>query len=326
MSGIGPTFVLSLDKELVWGSFDLMSAEEFAKRNPNPRGIVRSLLRLLDEREIPATWAVVGHLFLDACERGADGRAHPELARPSYRWYPHDWLGADPCTDRSRDPLWYGDDILELILESPTKHEIGCHSFSHIVFGDPGCSPEVAASDLDACLDAASQRGIKLKSFVFPRNAEGYHPLLRERGFIAYRGEDPTWFRGYPRLAKRAAHLVDQGLAVAPPVSVPSETLPGLWNLPGSMLLLPRNGVRRAIPLAARVQKAKRGLERAVAGGGIFHLWLHPFNLASDPDGLMGALATTLDEACRLRSEGKLDIRTMGDLADALSRPEAVRS
>ena len=46
MNTIAPTFVVSLDKELIWGSFDLMPAEKFARHNPDPRGIVRSLIGL----------------------------------------------------------------------------------------------------------------------------------------------------------------------------------------------------------------------------------------------------------------------------------------
>src|SRR5687767_9232224 len=101
-------FVLSLDTELAWGSFDHTPVAAFANRYPDLRGTIRRLLDLFERYELSATWAVVGHLFLDSCQRGGDGRAHPECLRPQYRWYPHDWLGADPCTDRHTDPLWYG--------------------------------------------------------------------------------------------------------------------------------------------------------------------------------------------------------------------------
>ena len=57
MSG---TFVLSLDKELVWGSIDRTPVEEWRRRHPDARGATRELLALLDELAVPATWAVVG--------------------------------------------------------------------------------------------------------------------------------------------------------------------------------------------------------------------------------------------------------------------------
>jgi peptidoglycan/xylan/chitin deacetylase (PgdA/CDA1 family) len=315
-----PTFVLSLDKELVWGSRDHTAAADFDRKYPDLRGVVRELLAVLDEYGVPATWAVVGHLFLSSCSRGEDGRAHPELVRPDYPWYPGDWLKTDPCTDRTRDPLWYGDDILDWIRAARTPHDVGSHSFSHVLFGDPGTSEAAARSDLQACVAAARAKDVELKSFVFPRNREGHHRLLKECGFTSYRGVDPHWYRAFPAKLRKAAHFADQALALTPPVSLPSETLPGLWNIPGSMMLLHRGGVRRAIPIASRIAKGKAGLRRAVDEGKIFHLWFHPFNLARDRAAMFAALRGILREAARLRDAGALDVRTMAGVADALSR------
>jgi peptidoglycan/xylan/chitin deacetylase (PgdA/CDA1 family) len=313
-----PTLIISLDQELIWGSFDHTTPRSFLAAHPDPRGTVRALLELFDEFEIPTTWAIVGHLFLDSCSRGRDGRAHPEIVRPDYAWYRQDWLAADPCTDRARDPLWYGDDILELVQRSRIHHEIACHTFSHLVFGDPGCFREAAAADLRACIDLAAKRGIALKSFVFPRNVEGHHALLREFGFIAFRGEEPAWWRDLPGAVKRAGHLFDQATARRPPSVKPTEKLPGLWNLPGSLLLLHRHGVRRFIPFAVRRRRIELGLARAIETRSLFHLWFHPHNLSYDRRGLLAVLRSALRDAARLRDRGVLDIRTMGDLAEEL--------
>jgi peptidoglycan/xylan/chitin deacetylase (PgdA/CDA1 family) len=315
-----PAFVMSLDTELVWGSFDHTSAAEFERTYPDLRGTIRRLLALFEELEVPTTWAVVGHLFLGSCQRGPDGRAHPELPRPKHAWYPRDWYADDPCTDRGRDPLWYGDDVIDAIRTARAGHEIGCHSFSHAVFGDPGCTSEVAEAELMQCVRLAKERGLKLQSFVFPRNVEGHHALLRRFGFTAYRGDEPNWYRVLPGQARRAAHLLDQAAAIPPPVSTPVETLRGLWNIPGSMLLLHRGGVRRAVPYAARVWKAKLGLERAVLERKTFHLWFHPFNLCVDRDGMLGALREIVLYAVRLRDRGMLEIHTMGSLAAEAAR------
>lgn len=310
-----PTFVLSIDEELIWGSFDLATEAEFAAQYPDLRGTARELLNLLCEFEVSATWAVVGHLFLRSCERGDDGRAHPELVRPRFHWHGRDWFADDPCSDRISRPMWYGEDIVEMLLSTRIPQEIGSHSFSHLVYGDPGCSAEAAASDLNACLEAARRRGISLTSFVFPRNVEGHHDLLKQAGFTCYRGDDPTWFRPLPSVARRAAHFLDQSLALTPPVHIPEERLPGLWNIPGSMILLPRTGPRRLISVAARVAKAKRGIARAIREEKLFHLWFHPFNLAADRAAMFSALRAILEEAARCRDEGALSIATMAEAA-----------
>jgi hypothetical protein len=314
-----PTFVLSLDTELVWGSFDIFSPATFEARYPQIRTVIRGILDALVDHEMAATWAVVGHLFLESCARGPDDRAHPEHPRPRLGWYPGDWFGDDPCTDRATDPLWYGDDIVDLLLAARVDQEIASHSFAHIPFGDPGCTPDVVEADLAACTKLAAQKGVTLRSFVFPRNSEGHHAALAEHGFVAYRGLDPSWFGSFPGQAARAGRLLDQTLPFPPPVSVPTETLPGLWNIPGSMLLIGRRGLRRFVPPAAPVAKAKAGMARAVREGKVFHLWFHPFNLAADRERSLAMFRAILDEAVRLRDAGSIDIRTMGDLAAVLS-------
>ncbi len=306
----------------MWGSFDHLAPAEFAARYPDERGVIREILALLDKHQVAATWAVVGHLFLADCRRGDDGRPHPAMPRPDYAWHPGDWYASDPCADRGSEPLWYGDDIVDAISAAAAGHEIGCHGFSHAVFGDPGCRPAMAAAELDECRRLAGLRGLELRSFVFPRNREGHHAVIAQRGFRAIRGADPTWHRRLPGALGRLAHLVDQALAITPPVSVPREVQPGLWDIPGSMLLLERRGLRRLVPVGARVRKAHKGLRRAVREEAVFHLWFHPFNLAPDRVAMLAALDRVLAEVAALRAAGRLDVRTMGELA-AIAAGEA---
>jgi hypothetical protein len=104
-------------------------------------------------------------------------------------------------------------------------------------------------------------------------------------------------------------------LGTAPPVSLPYELMPGLWNVPGSALFLHRSGIRRAVTRAARLRKARAGLARAIDMGGVFHLWTHPFNIASDRPYLLAVLEDILREAVRLRDQGTLTIDSMGTVA-----------
>jgi hypothetical protein len=175
------------------------------------------------------------------------------------------------------------------------------------------------SADLEEAVKAARGSALELRSFVFPRNVEGQHELLAGKGFTAYRGADPTWYRSLTGPASRLAHLFDQALSLPPPVSLPAQTLDGLWNVPGSMLLLSRLGVRRFIPLSARVRKARRGLHRAVREGKVFHLWFHPFNLAVDRRGMFSCLDRILGEVAGLRNAGRLEVKTMSDLASEMA-------
>lgn len=320
------TFALTFDTELIWGSFDHLAPDVFARRYPEVRGVIREVVHLLDAFEVSATWAVVGHLYLSSCERDHSGVAHPELrARPRQGWRPGDWYAADPCSDRSRDPLWYGDDILDVLQAAHTPQEIGCHSFGHALYGDPEMTREAVDADLDACLALAAARGLELRSFVFPRNREGHHDALRAHGFRAYRGVEPTWraeTRGAPG---RLARLADHALALSPPVRQPVERLPGLWNIPASALLLSTEGARRIVTPASRVRKARAGLRRARDTGGTFHLWTHPFNLASDRRIMLATLEAILREAVVARERGDVVIEPMAAIAERMSRATSGR-
>lgn len=306
-------FTLSLDFELIWGTLDLFGPTKFRAACELEREVVVDrLLDLLVEFEIPATWCIVGHLFLDSC----DGR-HAEIARPRHAWVQRDWFTHDPSSDTTRDPLFYGGDLIAKIRACPVSQEIGSHSFSHVIFGDAGCSRETAESEIATCVRLAREQGIELRSFVFPRNQIGHLDVLRNYGFTCYRGPEPHWYeqRGYPELIKRLAHLWQVVTAARPPVVLPEYVSPGIWNIPGSMIYFPMHGFRRYIPLSRRVCRAIKGIDAAARERRVFHLWFHPTNLADEMEAMFRGLRAICARARQLREEGALDFLPMGALA-----------
>jgi peptidoglycan/xylan/chitin deacetylase (PgdA/CDA1 family) len=307
-------FTLSLDFELIWGTLDrgVETYREACEREHD--FVVDRLLALLAEFEISATWCTLGHLFLGSCELH-EGRKHPEVVPPQHEWVA-DWFAQDPCTDEARDPIFYGKSLVDRVLACEVPQEVGCHSFSHPIFGDPGCSRETAETELAECMRLARERGLEMQSFAFPRNRVGHLDVLREQGFSIYRGPDPAWYEDarWPRPVKRLGHLADVLLARRPPVVLPEETLPGLWNLPGSMIYFPMHGRRRHIPLSVRVSRAFKGLEAAVSERRVFHLWFHPTNLAFETDAMFDGLRRIFERAAKLRSEERLSILPMREV------------
>ena len=303
-------FTLSLDFELIWGTLD-RGPDTFREACELERSVVVGrLLALLAEFEISATWCTLGHLFLDSCAP-REGRKHPEIVPPS-----QDWFERDPCGTEESDPIFYGKSLVDHVLACPVPQEIGCHSFSHPMFDDPSTSRATAASELAECVRLAAERGLELRSFAFPRNRVGHLDVLREHGFTAYRGPDEAWYEDprWPRPVKRLGHLLDVVLARRPPVVVPREALPGLWNLPGSMIYFPMHGRRRYIPLSRRVARAVKGLDAAADQRRVFHLWFHPTNLAFETDAMFAGLRRIFEHASALRSEGRLAIRSIGEV------------
>jgi len=306
-------FTLSLDFELIWGTLEDHGPDAFRKACEREREeVVDRLLGLLAEFEVPATWCTLGHLFLDSCAL-ENGVKHPEIAA-ARRSSGRDWFADDPCTDERTDPVFYGRSLVEKILACPIPQEIGCHSFSHVLFDQ--CSDETAASELAECVRLAAQAGVELRSFAFPGNRVGHLTQLREHGFSCYRGNEPGWYEGPgPGAVRRLAHLADVVLARTPPVSEPSQEDTGLWNVPASMMYFPMHGRRRHIPLSRRVRRAVKGLDRAARERRVFHLWFHPTNLADQPDLMFEGLRSIFEHAARLRDDGALAFAPMGELA-----------
>lgn len=321
MTGRKPgTMVVSLDLELAWGRFDHLPLPLLEQESRQERSHITPLLTLFDRFDIPATWAVVGHLMLEKCLRNRHGVAHPDLfPRSYYSWFPLDWYCFDPCTTVDSDPAWYAPDIVEWIRHARVRHEIGSHSFGHIYYGDQECTQSVALADLNAALEAAARQGIVLKSFVFPRNQVGHLDVLKHFGFRSYRGAEPPLIRTDNRLFNKAVRYLDLLLALRPRDARAEETLPGLWNLPGNHSFIARDGMRRMIPMASRVLKGKRGIAHAVKTGGLYHLWFPPFNLNKDTEAMMSGLARVFEYAHRMREQGLLEILTMDDYARQLT-------
>jgi len=315
-------FVLSFDTELAWGTFDVGGLRRYATHFAQYRGLVKRLVVLLNDYRVPATWAFVGHLLLDKCEKSEDGLTHPDVLRPRYAWYPHDWHHRDPATDVHRDPWWYGTDILDMVHSAPVKHEIATHTFSHIVVDDPACTAEIFRSQLTACAELHQRHGLEFRSIVFPRNRIAHREILAQYGIVAYRGRESRWYsRIWPEASGSGVlHILDRALPFSPPTYPLGALLEGpLVNLPASMMLLARDGFRRCIPIETRTSQAKVGLRKASERGELFHLWLHPSNLGSDC-ALFACLEEILQLADDLRQRGLLQILTMGEAAERIKQ------
>ena len=321
-TGINGSFVLSLDTELAWGAVHRGGYEGRERDFDRTRYVVEELLDLLDKYEISATWAIVGHLFIETCWP-VNGVKHPEIVRADYAGYAGDWFDRDPCSNVNEDPYWYGNDIVRKILDCVTPQEIGSHSFSHMIV-DKGCGPETFASELKASKAAAAEWDVSLESFVFPRNVINHLDVLAESGITAFRGITPNWTSSLPHWLQRPARFVDAFLPSGTPTSRPSFRS-GMWDIPASYFYLHRTGWGRLVPIKVRVQKAISGLQRAGNRREVFHLWTHPFNVASDPVPLLWGLESIFRKVNDLRASGLIENVTMGGLARQLNEQRESR-
>jgi peptidoglycan/xylan/chitin deacetylase (PgdA/CDA1 family) len=310
-------FVMSLDTELAWGTIDKpKSYQKNLEYYKKTRKIIDKLLNLFEKYEISATWAIVGHLFLKECSKSKEDIKHPEIIRPKTFWYEEDWFCLDPATNIEQDPCWYGLDIVEKIKNCKVKQEIGSHSFSHMIFSNPELTEEAANSDIKKCIELANLLNLDLKSFVFPRNEEGFYNILKNNNFVCYRGKEKSWYEKYPKKLQKIFHIIDQTFAIKPKVHTPKEN-EGLYNIPASMLYLSRDSFRKFIPIKSREIKAKKGIDDAIKHKMIFHLWFHPFNLATDEVKLFKGLENILKYVDKKRSENLLEVKTMSQCVES---------
>jgi peptidoglycan/xylan/chitin deacetylase (PgdA/CDA1 family) len=298
-----PIFIISLDTELIWGyiTYPLYNEVRLMKNDDTKgRGCIDTLLNLFEKHNIPATWAIVGHLFLDHCKK-ENGMLHRNMPR-----FKEDWYSSDPGTDIKRDPLYYGRDIVEKIISNRIEHEIGYHSFSHVIFSE--CSREVAEAEIKEGIKLAKEFGIILKSFVFPNNKIGHVDVLRENGFKIYRGENLT--RGN---VNQNILIQKFNGGINKMIAAPAEPkwMDGIWEIPTSILFCDPQIKFSVLP------RAKLGLYRAIKSKKVFHIYLHPHDFLR-----YSSLKDDLDKFLRIvakkRDEGKIEVMTMQEFAKML--------
>jgi peptidoglycan/xylan/chitin deacetylase (PgdA/CDA1 family) len=75
--------------------------------------------------------------------------------------------------------------IIDLILASPVKHEVGAHGYYHRTFTT--LSRVEARQELEKITEGMRKFGIRPKSFVFPKNKVAHLPLLEQGSYLCFR-------------------------------------------------------------------------------------------------------------------------------------------
>jgi peptidoglycan/xylan/chitin deacetylase (PgdA/CDA1 family) len=285
---------ISADFEMGWG-WRSRGREGARLMGEKERRHVPLILELLEQYQIPITWATIGHLFLESCACSTTGLAHADMPRPlSDGTWQGDWYWPDPCSNLREAPEWYGPDLIQQIAESKVPHEIGTHSFSHINFQAPYSKPEVVTRELEACIDVMRPLGLKPRTLIFPRHQAEYSylPLLASAGVTTVRHRDPRIRLSYPERLNE-----------------------GVYRIYESMNL-------RIAKHYQYLDKVKIFMALAMERHAAYALWFHP----SDPtEWFEPQLQVILQYLSAERRAGRLWITTMKDLAAYCEARERLR-
>lgn len=276
-------FCVSIDLELLWGRRDRKEMDLFIpliKDESGLSGVVGPLLSLFKKYSIPATWAIVGKIFIKS-----DGK-------DSY--------------------LWSGINLINLIRQNPSQ-EIACHSYTHPEFDQ---IPESQAEEeLKKCIEVADRNKIKLSSFVYPRNKIKYLHLLKKYGFNCYRGDAINYLE-FSNLFKDMFKIISMLFI---PKTAKISRKGGLINIPGTMYFFSTRGLRKYAPYGIKYWKAKNSIDQAISKKQLFHLWFHPVDFAKDKDRQLKELEKILAYASQKQKRGLLEIKNMKQISDNIN-------
>lgn len=286
--------VFSADFEMAWAfRYSKRSASKAFEKGLEERNNVPIILGLFEKYHIPCTWATVGHLMLSKCHK-TDGKAHADLPRPAYfenrnwKFSSGDWYDHDPVSNVKSDPAWYASDLVDMIIQSPVGHEIGCHTFSHIDMTYKNCPKQLAEAEILACNKLAAEKGLKLKSMVFPGGTFGNFEVLKANGYSCYRKP------------------------MAYDVGLPVKDRTGLWAIPSSLGLdkTPYNWSAKTY-----INQAAVFLNQAAKHRMVVHYWFHP---SMNQWYLANVFPVILRMVNQYQLDGKVDVLTMQQVAEKM--------
>jgi len=184
--------------------------------------------------------------------------------------------------------------IFERIVKSSVPHDLGVHTFTHADFSSPTCTNAMARDEIQKCTEVL--KDVKRPvTFIFPWNRQGHLPLLKEYGFVAYRG-NKTAKLAYPSKVQQ------------------------LWDVHGTYYLTKKSVKEVGVVLGL--------LDSAISYGCVLHLWSHPWDMSVDGSVekfMEDVLEPLVSYAMEKKEEGLLWVCTMRELANYCEAKDSCR-
>jgi peptidoglycan/xylan/chitin deacetylase (PgdA/CDA1 family) len=286
-------FILSLDCEGLWGIADILTPRHrHDLTDERLHDAYRSILDVLDEFQLPATFAFVGAFAQSPTEFERLRAGFKSLGGPAQAYL----APALNEIDKGDVSGWHGHELVEMVAGARAGHEIALHGVTHV----PWTMLDTASAEAEMRLFDDLEGPVReSRTFVYPRNLIDHVELLSKHGFVG--------FRTALAARSRAASLLSEFNLFETPQR--PEPHGDIVHIPAAFFLNWRNGLRRLVPAEVTRLRARRLLDAAARNGGIVHYWLHPENVASAPSTLR-LLEALAREVALARDAGGCEVLT----------------
>jgi Polysaccharide deacetylase. len=203
-------FTISLDFELFWGVRDHRTLESYGENIRNVHNVVPRLLDLFSKYNVHCTWAIVGFLFFNEKK---EMKVYLPAERPEYQkkeYDPYPYLEQNEL-----EKIYHFAPALIEQIKKTSGQEIGTHTFSHFYTLEKNTTIGQFKNDLRSAIAIAKDKGIEIKSIVFPRNQySGEHiNACLEEGIKIYRGNELSG--AYKPISRENENIFRKGVRFA---------------------------------------------------------------------------------------------------------------
>jgi peptidoglycan/xylan/chitin deacetylase (PgdA/CDA1 family) len=321
----GGVFSISLDFELHWGCFETMRLldENAQQYFSNTRKAIPEMLRLFEQYEIHVTWASVGMLF---CNNKTEWMQRKPGIIPTFQnehVSAYEWINKNGFQSED-DPCHFAPQLIEKI-KATRYQEIGTHTYAHYFCLEPGQTKEQFREDMHKACEIAKEKGIAIRSLVFPRNQfnEEYLSVCNEVGVTSVRSSPDIWYwspatgSSFMKKFFRAgdAYVKFQPIKMVYLEDIDTNTRP--LQLPATRLYRPwKPG--QSVQNKLKMRRILREMTEVARKAAYYHLWWHPHNFGNHPQECLRELEIILQHFKKLQISYGLRSLTMQETTDEL--------
>ena len=273
-------FYLSFDFEMFWGISDLGVDSPYINNNiANVDSVFPSILKLLDEYGVAATFATVGLLFSNR----NDISEFKKYDIPYINSKLNPFINLDKIL-KLEDKIIFGGVALETLLKNK-NHEIASHTFSHFYCLEKNVTIDDFENDLIYFKKITNH--YEIKTLIFPRNQFNpkFIPVLKKYGFKFLRVNNESSFIYKTRIRYsyfiRLLRLIDRYFPISK-ISV-SKIIEkdGVFLQNDSRFFAPYISKLSFIE-SLKIKRIKKEMTFCAKNNLDYHLWTHPHNFGAN--------------------------------------------